>query len=302
MLPRRSRLAALLVLVGCARIVGLDELREDQEPEAPAAPGEPGGVAGSTNAPVVPGSGGSGGPSSVEGAAGSAGSSAGSPSAAGVGGANAAAPGPAAAIPVAPLGAALADAGPAVPFGPTVCGQQLLVNGTFDEGTASWNEIWDARKVLFSAGDPLLVAAGVAPQSGSALAWIGGVPNGEFGQKYTSSIQQEVVIPNDAIALSVSGQIWVQQPQLGQPFPAVDWVVLELLDPTPPDAPSIAWQVETWSDADVSPGWVGFEVLNINEIAFLRGRRLLLSAASRPDGNGTLSVWLDSLRVEARCP
>jgi hypothetical protein len=178
----------------------------------------------------------------------------------------------------------------------------LLVNGDFDDGTVGWSEIFDARQVLFSANDPLLVAAGVAPQSGNALAWIGGVPNNEFGTKYTSSIQQEVVIPGDAIALSVSGQIWVSQPELGQPFPAVDWVVLELLDPTPPEAPDIAWQIATWSDADVTPGWVAFEALNINEIAFLRGRRLLLSAASRPDGNGTLSVWLDSLRVEARCP
>lgn len=322
MIPRRCRLAALLfpaapflvaapytlaapsilaasfVLNGCARVVGLDELREDPAPLAPAAPGELG-VAGSTNAPDVSPSGGSGGSASIESAGASPRNGAGS-STAGVGTGGSATT----ATPSAPLGAAAPDAGPAAlpAESAAVCGQQLLVNGAFDEGSAGWNEIWDARQVLFSAGDPLLVAAGVAPQSGSTLAWIGGVPNGEFGQKYTSSIQQEVVIPSDAIALSVSGQIWVQQPELGQPFPAVDWVVLELLDPTPADGPSIAWQIETWSDADVSPGWVAFEALNINEIAFLRGRRLLLSAASRPDGNGTLSVWIDSLRLEARCP
>jgi len=314
MLQRRIPLALLLGLVGCAQIVGLDELRdESREPEEPVAQI---GAAGSTSAPEgaagdLSGGGVSvGNPSGGNGARPGSGGSAGfpptasDPSAPGPGApgaSSAAGTGPAAATPGAPLGTVSPDAGPAA-LGPAVCGQQMLVNGGFDDGAGGWDEIWDARKVLFSADDPLLVAAGVPPASGSALAWIGGVPNGEFGQKYTSGIQQEVVIPSDAIALSVSGQIWVQQPQLGQPFPAVDWVVLELLEPINPDAPEIAWQIETWSDADVSPGWVAFESLNINEIARLRGRRLLLSAASRPDGNGTLSVWLDSLRLEARCP
>lgn len=291
MLLRRGPLALLLGLVGCAQIVGLDELRdESREPEEPVEQGGIG-AAGSTAA--------------REGTAGDVtGGGANDPSAGGAGAPgvpNAAGAGPAAVTPGMPLGAASPDAGTAA-LGPAVCGQQLLVNGGFDDGAVGWDEIWDARKVLFSADDPLLVSAGVRPESGSGLAWIGGVPNGEFGEKYTSGVQQEVVIPSDAIALSVSGQIWVQQPQLGEPFPAVDWVVLELLDPTNPDAPEIAWQIETWSDADVSLGWVAFEGLNINEIARLRGRRLLLSAASRPDGNGTLSVWLDSLRLEARCP
>jgi hypothetical protein len=37
------------------------------------------------------------------------------------------------------------------------------------------------------------------------------------------------------------------------------------------------------------------------DVERIAGRTLPLVADSRPSGNGTLSVWLDSLRLEARC-
>jgi hypothetical protein len=46
---------------------------------------------------------------------------------------------------------------------------------------------------------------------------------------------------------------------------------------------------------------VPFELVKTTQMERFRGRTLEIMADSRPDGNGTMSMWLDSLRLEARC-
>jgi hypothetical protein len=53
--------------------------------------------------------------------------------------------------------------------------------------------------------------------------------------------------------------------------------------------------------ASPTEGWVPFEAVKTIGLESMRGRTSNLVGDSRPDGNGTLSVWLDSLRLQARC-
>lgn len=179
------------------------------------------------------------------------------------------------------------------------CSEQLLQNGDFDAGHSGWTERWDLRQPIVERGDAELAAQGVEPQSGDYLAWIGGLENEEFGQKHPSGLEQYVTIPAGAVSLVFSGYAWVEQSELGlTPF---DWAVLEFWDPEATGEDDVLWQVQAWNDTSVTIGWVRFEEVETNVERF-RGRTLPLRLDARPDGNGTMSVWLDSLRLEARCP
>ncbi|HTV18794.1 MAG TPA: hypothetical protein VMG12_08990 [Polyangiaceae bacterium] len=185
---------------------------------------------------------------------------------------------------------------------PVVCGEQLLANGDFDAGDdARWTVTSDARATLLSRADPALAASGVTPQSGDYLVWLGGVPNGEYGLKYATRIAQSVTIPANATRLTFSGYVWVTQPE--PDLPLIDWAVMEFFDPSAPATEEYQglWQVALWNEDNVTAGWVPFEVVKTMDLENMRGRTLTLVADSRPDGNGTLNVWLDSLRLEARC-
>jgi hypothetical protein len=180
------------------------------------------------------------------------------------------------------------------------CFEQLIQNGDFDLGHVAWSEVSNVRDVIVQRDNPALASAGVSPQSGDYVAWFGGIPNGDFGKKYATTLRQSVQIPAEATSLVMSGYVWVTQPTLGSmPF---DWVVMELLDTTVSDGTYLGqWQIETWGDADVSSGWVYFEAVT-EVLELIAGRIRELSVDSRPDGGGTLNLWLDSLRLEARCP
>jgi hypothetical protein len=178
------------------------------------------------------------------------------------------------------------------------CFNQLLGNGNFDAGHVAWSEVAPVRDVIVQRDDPGLIAAGVAPQSGDYLAWIGGVANSEY-DFYQTTISQDVAIPAETLSLTLTGYVWVAQPELGQ-MPA-DWAVLEFSDPDP-NAPlnGLVWQVALWNDESVNSGWQYFEIQR-TEVERLKGRTLPLIGSARSNGGGTLSVWLDSLRLEARC-
>jgi hypothetical protein len=177
------------------------------------------------------------------------------------------------------------------------CFNQLLGNGNFDAGHSAWQEVAPVRDVIVPRDLPALVAAGVAPQSGDYLAWIGGVPNSEY-DFYQTTISQDVAIPAEALSLTLTGYVWVAQPELGQ-MPA-DWAVLEFQDPDPNSQQSLLWQIALWNDASVTSGWQYFEIARA-DVEKMKGRTITLVGSAKTNGGGTLSVWLDSLRLEARC-
>jgi hypothetical protein len=176
------------------------------------------------------------------------------------------------------------------------CFNQLLSNGGFDRGHAGWGEISEAvHDVIIRRDASLLLQAGVTPQSGDYLAWIGGIRNGDF-QFFESTLTQEVAVPAETLSLTFSGYYWVSQPELGR-MPS-DAAVLEIEDPDPNGY--ALWQLEWFDDQDVSQGWVPFEATTL-DVARFAGKTVQIKAYARPNANGTLSVWLDSLRFEARC-
>lgn len=180
------------------------------------------------------------------------------------------------------------------------CFNQLLSNGGFEREHTGWSEVSEAvHDVVVRRDTPLLLAAGMTPQAGDYLAWIGGIPNGDF-RMYHSILLQTVAIPAEAISLTLSGYYWVSQPEPNGVN--VDWAVLETEDPDP--NVTALWVIKRFDkDSDNnSNGWVRFEVTTLEPALIAAGKTVTVRAASVPNGNGTLSLWLDSLRLEARCP
>ena len=275
---------------------------DESGPTSNANPGE--GTGGSTATPGSSGTTGEGTGSSLpfipgqQGSAGSSGSATGGqePPAGSAGSSGAATSGP-----EPPVGSAGSGSGSEATSQPEViggCFNQLLGNGDFEAGHSAWQEVAPVRDVIVKRDHPGLIAAGVAPQSGDYLAWIGGVPNSDF-DFFETTISQDVAIPAETLSLTLTGYVWVAQPELGQ-MPA-DWAVLEFSDPDP-NAPlnGLVWQVALWNDESVNSGWQYFEIQR-TEVERLKGRTLPLIGSARSNGGGTLSVWLDSLRLEARC-
>lgn len=189
------------------------------------------------------------------------------------------------------------DPGETEPIGG--CFEQLLPNAGFERGHAAWTETADVRDVIVSTDHPALVGTGVSPQSGNYLAWVGGVANGDFVM-YQTTLRQEVAVPAEAISLTFSGYAWVSQPDPGEPL--ADWAVLQVEDPSP--ASNGVWQIQRWDDQSVTQGWQHFEVVTTDAtiLSRLAGHTVPVTTFAVPNGNGTLNVWLDSLRFEARCP
>lgn len=175
------------------------------------------------------------------------------------------------------------------------CFNQLLSNGDFERGSAGWTVSSELRDVIVWNGHGALAPTGVAAQSGNYLAWIGGLPSGDFTM-YRTRLQQEVAIPAETLSLTFSGYVWAAQPELGLQNP--DWAILELADPTPDS--TYLWRVQYFEDTQTA-GWVRFEE-TWTDVSRFAGKTVPVQVHNMPNGNGLLSVWLDSLRLEARCP
>jgi hypothetical protein len=175
------------------------------------------------------------------------------------------------------------------------CFNQLLRNGDFERGSEGWTPISQGREVIVWRGHVDLLPTGVAPQSGNYLAWIGGIPSGEFDM-FRTRLEQQVPIPAEALSLTFSGYARSAQPELGLPLP--DWAILEVVDPDPNS--TFLWRVQYFEDT-VTPDWVPFEV-STTDVSRFAGKTVRVQAFNMPNANGLLSVWLDSLRLEASCP
>lgn len=177
------------------------------------------------------------------------------------------------------------------------CFNQLLHNGDFERGHEGWTEITELRDIIVWRDHPDLASTGVPPQAGNYLAWIGGIPNGDF-TTYPTRLEQQVAVPAEAVSLTFSGYMWAAQSDLGEPPPVVDWAILEVPDPDPESR--YLWRVQYFEDT-VTNGWTYFESTE-TDMARYAGKTVQVQTFSVPNAGGTLSVWLDSLRLEARCP
>ena len=184
---------------------------------------------------------------------------------------------------------------------PAACETNLLANGNFDAGDTGWDNQYEVRSAIVAGDSPELQQKGVSPYSGNYLGWLGGVANGEYGEQYMTRLTQVVNLPENVVSIEFTARMWVDQPEPGLPLPYIDWAVIEFLDPLVTEGYDNLWQIDTWNEDDVTTGWVEFRDVQTEQMDRFRGRSLPIQFDSRPDGNGTLSLWLDDVSLVAHC-
>jgi hypothetical protein len=173
--------------------------------------------------------------------------------------------------------------------------QQLLRNSNFDVGKMDWLEksTYAGLSPIVRADDPNLQREGVAPHSGSYLAWLGGITV-VTNRHHFMSVEQEVAIPVEATEIAITGQLAVSTLEEGATV--YDEGHVRLYD----GEGVLVWAARTWTNLDASEGWVPFEIRQPALLA-LAGKTLIFRIESDTDERNVTSFWFDSLRLEARC-
>jgi hypothetical protein len=316
MRSRRGRIVALLslggCLIGCARLVGLDELQD--EPQASEAccslgsdAGSPAAGAGGTSGGAAPvGQAGSAGDVSGSAGLGAGGSEStptvpdlaavsdsaglgGSPGSAGSPGASADASGAAGSTDVSGSpGAAGASGAPGSAGGLVLssCPGNLLVNGGFEAGPEAW--------VSFTTGvDPLIYDAtlpiyeGVTPHGGQWLGWLGGVPS------ETNRLSQTVAVPAAATRVELQGSLRVQ---LLEEHPQIDYLRIRLVFATGPVP------LGQWTQADVGTDWVDLTLPPVELVPSAQPVSVTVEIESEIGAGPGTYFYVDDLALVATCP
>lgn len=176
------------------------------------------------------------------------------------------------------------------------CGE-LLINGAFDAGVTGWSEYssWPGLEPIARKGDAGLAAQGVAPYSGDYLAWLGGIPDVDFGHHEYVRLSQQVQIPASTAALRMSGVVWVKHS-----VPANDYGSIALFE-LGADNPSLYFEL---FDDETPPmtGWTSFTITSSgSDIAGLLGKTLTFELDSDTDAEVETHFFFDSLSLTAIC-
>jgi len=175
------------------------------------------------------------------------------------------------------------------------CDNQLLRNANFDAGpTPIWREESDINglEIIVRSDDAKLVAEGATPHSGNYLAWLGGIEDNEW-DRADVILRQDVTIPAEASALTLTGQYWVKTADSQTDPYDVSYMEFE-------DDSGVIWQAQHLDNTDYSSGWVAFESTT-SDMVGLAGQTVTFVAYSRTDLEGKTSFFLDSLRLQAEC-
>jgi len=181
------------------------------------------------------------------------------------------------------------------------CNSQLLRNPEFDQGPVEWENlskapgIFEVSDLIVDSTNQNLAKAGVAPKTGSYLAWLGGVLDGDKGSKTT--LVQDVIIPRKVSRLVVSGFIQIHSTE-PDPKYCKDQIDLTLQDDND------YWSFHFWNGTEVTTDWKAFsyEIADGAILDQLRDRRLTFYAEAINDTELVSSFWLDSLSLIAECP
>ena len=308
MVRPRLLLVSALCSVACAQIAGFDQLSSRKTEATEGGSGSEtagassiGGSAGAGRGPVPASAGESTGGVSTGGAsAGGSGNGGKSSSTSGGNASSAGSPssgGSQASAGSAPTAGSGGAAGAAVIGG---CNAQLLKNAAFDAGPVDWRQeskapgILEVSDLIVDKERPALVQAGVMPQAGNYLAWLGGVLDSDKGSK--TNLLQDVEIPAKVSKLVLSGflQIKTTEPN---PNETTDQLDLTLQDDTK------YWSFHFWKGTELTNGWQAFsyEFSDAKRLDALRGRTLTFYAESIADTSEITSYWLDSISLFAQC-
>jgi hypothetical protein len=168
---------------------------------------------------------------------------------------------------------------------------ELLQNGNFDvTPNTAWTELPFAPKPAIIVTAQQLTdqgIAGIAPQGGNYLAWLGNVAN---SSEYLS---QSVDVPADAIALHLLGYYQIATAEvMNMPY---DHLVLELSNNT-----GTTNVIQDWTNQNATAfGWTQFDFTISNPASYV-GQTWTLTIHSTLDDLYATEFYLDTLHLRAR--
>ncbi len=169
------------------------------------------------------------------------------------------------------------------------CGADLLHNGSFDDADMGWTTVPETQVDILRDDDAALTPQAVAPQSPRYLTRLGG------DKSYLVTwVEQNVLVPVDARALTVSGYLLLRTDET--PDEVYDIARIELgIDPSP--RPAVVW-----SNLTEAAGWTPFSASV--DVADLAGQSIVFRIYAQLDGNTPSYFFFDTvaLRVSACGP
>ncbi len=165
------------------------------------------------------------------------------------------------------------------------CLLELLTDGGFDGQSFAWTEsAQPLRSLVVHQSLDALVAEDVAPVSPEYLLWLAGVDSD------MSSISQEILVPEAAVALVVSGQLHIHT---DESFDQIwDSLSLELTTASHEPAPFAAF-----SNLDANGDWAQFS-FRIDAAPY-QGSSATFRMSSDSDDNTVTSFFIDSTSIVA---
>jgi hypothetical protein len=297
---RRRWMVVLVGVAGCARLIGLDELRGDPdspqtttgnlEPDAGAPPptGAGEGSAGASGAGPsgVAGAGGfagSGEPRDEGAPGGASGDAAGASGATGSGGSPGAAgsTGVGGSSPAGSSGAAGSSGGIV-----SSCPGNLLVNGGFEAGSEPWVSYTNGTDALIYDSTEALYE-GVTPHAGQHLGWLGGVPS------ETNRLSQTVTVPAGATQLALEGSVRVQ---IFEEHPNIDYFRIRLVVGAQPVA------IAQLTNADAGNDWVSLSPSPVALTPSDQPLTVTLELESEISAGPGTNFYVDDLALVPTCP
>jgi hypothetical protein len=266
---------AFLVLLACGK-----EFSANDEPSTGGAAGDTGASGGESSA----------GTAGDAGASGSAG--AGAPGGGGSGGAGTGGPsggGPSGGTP----GNGGSGGGPGsggAGAGGRSCFQELLVNGDFDDGPASFSEeASDDTPLIFHRANTLLIDQGIDVHSGDYLAWLGGLDD------RAARLWQTLQLPDDAVTIHIAGFVSIDTEESNETV--YDQAYAELVQG------NTALALAYWTNQDEVSQWTAFEG-SIGAEVFGDGA-ITFQLRSEVDSSANTAFFFDSITLTAElanCP
>lgn len=293
----------MLSASACQQVIGLDEYEISYAVAGAGgsagkgsggSAGSDGGEGGSAGGNQG-GSAGSGGSAGAEGGSAGTAGDGGTAGTAGVGGASGAAGsgGTAGSGGSAGSGGTAGSAGSAGSGGGATCHEnELLKNPSFDAGDVDWLDFSTQGLIPIIYDE---IDTPVYADTPDYLAWLGGWEDEVDGvASDISRLQQSVVIPPGAVAITVTGyvQTYTVEPSTEVEY---DWADMWLLS----GATTVA-TIGHWSNLTLIEDWTVFE--KTFDATELGGQTLLFQIRSESDGLYVTQFYFDTLSMKATCP
>jgi hypothetical protein len=173
--------------------------------------------------------------------------------------------------------------------GGRACGRELLTNGDFDLGMASWNEAPERTALVRKFDDPEVTAHQVTPHSGLYVLRLGAPSTNSYVFHY---VEQYADIPSDALEITISGYVQVRTEEEMDRVYDEAWV--QLFDEFEPSSPFFQ-SVPRWSNLTHANSWtlLSFPV----DVTSIAGKQMVFRIVADLDTSVPTYFYFDSVSV-----